>query len=195
MASFLTVQGIAKFVVFSQNNKQSSGGDSEVRVEEAVEQCRQSGLVGIELIEYAQRLVCLNIKYSFTNSFDLPSKAFKKGYGYCWQQASVLNLILKKLGFESKIVYSTQNIFPESLYNGVVLKEHISGHAWCKVRYGGKEGDVCPGNIDNRFGKLHFKPRSKIRKWNVFVCFFSYWGSAVVNYKRFAEIKRLMGEH
>jgi hypothetical protein len=130
------------------------------------------------------------MKYSYTNSFDLPCKALEKGYGYCWQQASVLNCILKKLGFESKLVYATQNTFPEKLYNGVVVKEHISGHVWCKVRCGRINGDVCPGNIDNRFGKVHFKPISKIRTWNVFVSFFSYWGSAVVNYKRFKEIKR-----
>jgi hypothetical protein len=161
-----------------------------VKVKEAIEQCRQSGLIGIELIEYAQRLVCLNMNYSYLNSFDPPSKAFEKGYGYCWQQASVLNYILKKLGIESKLVYSTQNIFPEKIYNGVIVKEHISGHVWCKVRYEGKEGDVCPGNINNRFEKVHFKLISKIRTWNVLVCFFSYWGSAVVNYKRFTEIKR-----
>lgn len=161
-----------------------------MNVKEAVEQCKQSGLAGIELIEYAQRLVCSNMQYSYTNSFDPPFRAFKKGCGYCWQQASVLNYILRKLGIESKLVYSTQNIFPEKLYNGVVVKEHISGHVWCKVYSENKEGDVCPGNIDNQFGKVHFKPISKIRTWNVFICFFSYWGSAVVNYKRFAEISR-----
>lgn len=161
-----------------------------MRVKEAVQQCKRSGLTGIELIEYAQRLVCLNMKYSYTNSFDLPGKAFEKGYGYCWQRASVLNHIFKKIGVESRLVYSTQNIFPEKLYNGVVVKEHISGHVWCNVRCEGKEGDVCPGNIDNQFGRVHFKPVSKIRTWNIFACFFSYWGSAVVNYKRFAEIKR-----
>ena len=161
-----------------------------MNVKEAVEQCKQSGLNGFELIEYAQRLVCSNMKYSYSNSFDHPCKAFEKGYGYCWQQASVLNRILRKLGAESKLVYSTQNIFPEKLYNGVVVNEHISGHVWCKVRCEGEEGDVCTGNIDNRFGKVHFKPISKIRTWNVFVCFFSYWGSAVVNYKRFKDIKR-----
>lgn len=179
----------AKFVAFYLNNKRSYGGKYKVKVKIAVERCTQSGLAGIELIEYAQRLVCLNMKYSYTNSFDLPYKAFEKGYGYCWQQASVLNKILKKLGVESKMVYSTRNIIPEKFYNGVIVQEHISGHVWCRVRCEEKEGDVCPGNIDNRFGKVHFKPISKIRTWNAFVCCFSYLGSAVVNYKRFKEIK------
>ena len=173
----MRLRTIAKFVVFCRINKQSNGGNSELKVKEAVERCKQSGLAGIELIEYAQRLVCSNMQYSYSNSFDLPCKAFKKGYGYCWQQASVLNRILKKLGVESKLVYSTQNIFPEKLFNGVVVKEHMSGHVWCIVRCEGKEGDVCPGSIGNRFGKVHFKPISKIRTWNLFVCFFSYWGS------------------
>jgi hypothetical protein len=90
------------------------------------------------------------------------------------------------------LVYSTKNIIPEKEYDGVIVKEHISGHVWCRVRYGGMEKDVCPGNIDNRFGKIHFKTVSKVRTWNIFVCFFSYWGSAVVNYKRFKEIQKLL---
>ncbi len=155
-----------------------------MKISEAVYQCKESGLSGIGLIEYAQRLVCSNMKYSYTNSFDLPYKAFQKGCGYCWHQASVLNVILRKLGFKSKLVYATRNIIPDKLYNGIVVKEHISGHVWCKVDYEGRERDLCPGDINNRFGKIHFKPISNIRTWNIFVCFFSYWGSAVVNNKR-----------
>lgn len=163
-----------------------------MKIKEAIVQCEKSGLVGIELIEYAQRLVNSNMEYSYTNSFDFPLRAFQKGHGYCWQQASALNHILGKLGFESKLVYSTKNIIPEKEYDGVIVKEHISGHVWCRVRYGGMEKDVCPGNIDNRFGKIHFKTVSKVRTWNIFVCFLSYWGSAVVNYKRIREIQKLL---
>ncbi len=157
-------------------------------INEAVNQCKQSGLSGIELIEYAQSVVSSNMKYSYTNSFDLPGKAFRRGRGYCWHQASVLNRILRKSGFESRLVYSARNIVPEKLYDGIVAKEHVSGHVWCRVRYDGAERDVCPGNINNRFGKVHFRPLSKIRRWNIFVCFFSYWGSIIVNYKRIKEI-------
>lgn len=161
----------------------------DMNIMDAVDQCKQSGLDGVELIEFTQKLIYSNMKYSYSNSFDLPSKAFKKGYGYCWHQASVLNLILKKLRLESKLVYSTKNIIPEKLYKGVIVKEHISGHVWCRVHYNGIEKDVCPGNINNRFGEVHFKPVSKIKNWNVFVCFFSYWGSAIVNFKRLKEIE------
>ena len=163
----------------------------KIKIEEAVDQCRRSGLEGIELIEFAQKLVCSNMKYSYSNSFDLPSKAFQKGYGYCWHQASALNRILKKLGLESKLVYSTQNIIPEKVYEGIVVKEHVSGHVWCRVRYGGTEKDVCPGNRSNRFGKVHFKPVSQIRDWNMGACFFSYWGSAFVNFKRLKKLKSM----
>ncbi len=160
-------------------------------IKEAIAQCKKSGLTGIELIEYAKRLVGSNMKYSYTNSFDFPLRAFQKGRGYCWQQASVLNNILRKLGFKSKLVYSTQNIIPEKQYDGVVVKEHISGHVWCRVCFGGIEKDVCPGNMDNRFGKVHFKPVSKVKTWNAFVCFFSYWGSSAVNSKRFKELQKI----
>lgn len=162
-----------------------------MKITEAVEQCKRSGLKGIELIEFAQRLVGSAMSYSYSNSFDFPSKAFEKGRGYCWQQAGSLNRILKKMGLESRLVYASKNIIPEKVYGGIVVKEHISGHVWCKVRYGGTEKDVCPGNGGNRFGKIHFKPVSKVRDWNPFVCFFSYLGSAYINHRRLRAIERL----
>lgn len=51
-----------------------------------VETCRKTGLRGWELVEYAQRLVNQNMKYSVGNSLDSPQDAFEKGQGYCWHQ-------------------------------------------------------------------------------------------------------------
>ncbi|MDF2942583.1 MAG: hypothetical protein K0S01_1441 [Herbinix sp.] len=159
-----------------------------MNIEEAVAKCKDSGLEGIELIEFAQRIVNTHMKYSYSNSFDFPSKAFEKGYGYCWHQASTLNRILKNLRIESKLVYATENIIPEKVYEGFVVKEHSSGHVWCRVRYAGEEKDVCPGNINNRFGLVHFRTISKIKDWNLWICFWSYLVSAPINYKRLKEI-------
>ena len=156
----------------------------------AVAQCHASGLTGIALIEYAQSWVSQSMAYSYTNSFDLPHRALNKGRGYCWQQASILNELLRKCGFESRMVYCTKNSFPAKTYDGVALPPFISGHVWCRVSYNGQVGDVCPGNPHNRFGVIHFKPLATVKSWNVFICFFSYWGSAGVNRARFRNIQK-----
>lgn len=158
---------------------------------EAIQICRDSNLSGWELIEYAQSLVHENMVYSYDNSFDMPCKAFKKGKGYCWQQAKVLQKILRSLGFECCLVYATRNQIPEKRFEGVIVKAHTSGHVWCRVRIDGTEKDVCPGNRSNKPGITHFMPLSKIGKWNWFISFWAYWGSAYVNRKRIKEIRNV----
>lgn len=161
-----------------------------MRLQEAVKVCRCSGLEGVELIEFAQRLVGSRMTYSYTNSFDFPPRAFERGKGYCWHQASALNRILVALGVQSRLVYAVKTEMPQRVHEGITVAGHISGHVWCRVRYGSREGDVCPGNPDNRFGKVHFVPVSVIRNWNGWVCFWAYWGSAWVNAKRRRKLKR-----
>jgi len=159
-------------------------------IKEAVETCRKSDLSGWELVEFALRFVHKNIMYSYDNSFDMPSKAFKRGRGYCWQQAKSLEKILHALGFKCYCVYATKNQIPEAQYKGITVKAHTSGHVWCRVKIDDAEKDVCPGNINNAPGKIHFTPITQIRKWNCFVSFCAYWGSAYANSKRLKEILR-----
>jgi hypothetical protein len=159
-------------------------------IEHAAEECRRSALTGWELVEYAQQLVHREMKYSFSNSFDLPEKAFEKGMGYCWQQASALNLILKSLGFTSWRVQAYQNRIPESEFEGVVRREHVSGHVWCKVEIDGETRDVCPGNGANKPGVVHFTPLTKVKKWNPGIAVLSYFGSAMVNARRLKKIEK-----
>ncbi|HCC35561.1 MAG TPA: hypothetical protein DEQ02_08000 [Ruminococcaceae bacterium] len=78
-------------------------------IKEAVETCLQSGLFGWNLVEYAQSIVNKAMAYSYNNSFDMPSKAFEKGKGYCWQQAKALQKILRSLGFKCYLVYASIN--------------------------------------------------------------------------------------
>lgn len=163
-------------------------------IEDAIKQCKGSGLKGWDLVAYAQKLISINMKYSYSNSFSMPQKAFEMGMGYCWQQAGALNIILNKLGFESRLVYAVKNFIPEKIFNGVLIKEHYSGHVWCRVRIDGIEKDVCPGNLDNKPGTIHFRSISKIKEWNSWISFWSYLGSAIVNLKRFKEFERLKNE-
>jgi len=160
-------------------------------INEAIKICKKSNLSGWDLVEYAQCLVHKNMTYSYGNSFDMPFKAFEKGKGYCWQQAKSLQDILRKLGFRCYPVYATKNQIPETQFEGITVKSRISGHVWCRVSINGIEKDVCPGNVNNKPGKIHFVPLSKIKEWNWFIGFWAYLGSAYVNHKRQKEIDKL----
>ena len=150
-----------------------------VTIEDAIEACRKTRKEGWALVEYAQKLVSEKMEYSYCNSWDMPKKAFAKGRGYCWQQAGALHLIFAGLGIESKMVHAVKNYFPdEDLY---------SGHVWLRVRMGDTELDVCPGDIGNQPGVIHFKTISPVKNWNPCIAFFSYFGSAWVNTNRNAH--------
>jgi hypothetical protein len=158
-------------------------------INEAIKQCRSTSLSGWALVEYAQRLVSSNMTYSYSNSLDSPEKAFEKGRGYCWHQASALNKILVSLGIESRLVHAARNLVPAKEFEGVSIPERVSGHVWCRVTIDGVEKDVCPGHKDNRPGLLYnFKPLSSVKEWGPVIAFFSYWGSAMVNAQRRRKI-------
>ncbi len=153
-----------------------------VTVEDAIDVCRKTGLEGWALVEYAQKLVAEKMEYSYCNSWDMPKKAFAKGRGYCGQQAGALNAILSGLGLESRLVHAIKNYFPE--------EDLYSGHVWLRVRIGDTDLDVCPGDIDNHPGAVHFQSTSPVKNWNPFIAFFSYFGSAWINANRYARIEK-----
>ncbi len=162
-------------------------------ITEAIAQCKATGLAGWPLVEYAQRLVAGAMEYSWFNSFDMPDKAFEKGQGYCWQQAGALNLILKGLGLDSRLVHAIRNSFPETIRDGVTLPAMVSGHVWCRVQVDGQEKNVCPGRESNRPSVMHFKPLSKVKSFKGPIVVFSYLGSAAINQhrgKKFMELKK-----
>lgn len=153
-------------------------------VSEAIVQCNSTGYAGWQLVEYAQKLVAGRMQYSFFNSFDMPEKAFEKGMGYCWQQAGALNLIMKGLGVDSRLVHAARNRFPDIVREGVTIRIGVSGHVWCRVRVGGEEKDVCPGSIENSPGRLHFETLSKVKEFKGPIWILSYLGCAAINRKR-----------
>ncbi len=150
----------------------------------ATQICRDSGLSGWELVAFAQRLVNKQMKYSVENSLDSPEAAFEKGQGYCWHQASALNLILLELGFDSRRVHAFRNLFPEVEMTGLTVHNFISGHVWCRVKIDGAEKDVCPGSKDNVPGIIPFTPLGKVYNWNRGIEVLTYYGSALVNAHR-----------
>lgn len=157
----------------------------------AAEICRNTGLTGWELVEFAQRLVNQNMKYSFANSLDTPQAAFEKGHGYCWHQSSALHMILMELGINSRLVHAFRNLFPEVELAGVIVKNFVSGHVWCRVTIDGIERDVCPGSIHNSPGVVHFKPIGKVMEWNKWIELLTYYGAALFNFRRRKKYEKL----
>jgi hypothetical protein len=153
-------------------------------IEDTVNTCRESGLKSWELVAFVQRLVSGHMSYSYFNSFDKPEAAFEKGMGYCWQQSGALNIILKRLGFDSSLVHSVRCRFPDVVREGVTIHIGVSGHVWCRVRIGDEEKDVCPGRITNEPGKVHFTTLGKVYEFRGPIVLFSYLGSAMVNRRR-----------
>lgn len=159
-------------------------------IPEAVTESQGAGLTGWALVEYAQKLVAGSMTYSYSNSLDMPDVAFEKGRGYCWHQASALNMILTALGFNSRLVHAVRNQFAGKVFEGVTLPPFISGHVWCRVTIDGEEKDVCPGRKENSPGVLHFTPLSKVKEWGRLIEWFSYRGSAMVNKRRLKAINK-----
>lgn len=153
-------------------------------INDAIKQSQSTNFTGWELVEYAQKLVASHMQYSYFNSFDMPDKAFEKGTGYCWQQAGALNMILRGLGFDSRLVHAVKNRFPDVVREGVTIHIGISGHVWCRVRIDGEEKEVCPGRITNSPGVMHFEPLSAIRNFKGPIWIVSYLGSAAINSQR-----------
>ena len=139
-------------------------------LDDAVADCRRSGLGGWELVTYAQRLVYRKFAaYSCRNLWDTPAQAFRHGMGYCTQYNLALKQILDRLGFETEAVFSLK-------VRVVDKPEWDMGHTWLRVRAGGEVRDVCAGNADNVPGQVHFTPRARVRPGRGYVLLLSHLG-------------------
>jgi hypothetical protein len=67
---------------------------------------------------------------------------------------------------------------------GVIVKDFVSGHVWCRVRIDGVEMDVCTGNANNKPGAVDFKPMGEVHEWSKWMEFLTYYGSALINFTR-----------
>lgn len=158
-------------------------------IEAAAEECRSwrvssdaGTAIDWSLVEYAQKLVARQMPhYGFWNAFDLPERAFQRGMGYCWQRASALELLLMQLGFEVRKVHAFLNRFPPREVEGETIPGHCLGHVWLRVTLDGIEKDVCPGDVDNVPGIVHFKSVTRVREWGPMIFLLTYLGVPVFN--------------
>jgi transglutaminase-like putative cysteine protease len=57
-------------------------------------------------VEAARTLLSERMQYYRRNSLNAPARAFQRGYGYCVQQAYALVELLRRLGFEARVVHA-----------------------------------------------------------------------------------------
>lgn len=147
-----------------------------MKLDEAINLRRGTGLSGWEMVGYVNRLVNENMEYSVDIPFTMHRKAFQIGKGYCVQQAFCVRDILKTLGYRVQLVYCRKAIFKDT--------GTTSGHTWCRVSIDKKEQNVCSCHSDNYPGKVNFIPVSKVRKYAGPIVIGGYLGSIPVCFKR-----------
>jgi transglutaminase-like putative cysteine protease len=151
-------------------------GIEALTLDEAARQLQASGKTGADLVEAARALVAERMNYSRRNSFDSPSKAFERGYGYCTQQAYALVGLLTRLGVESDVVHAFRNRFPDG---------SVGGHAWVRVTVDGEARTIDSIHYNAETGELTFIPLSKVLDHTPLFKLVTGWGEAAVNAHRY----------
>ncbi len=143
---------------------------------EAAEQLRSTGKTDAALVEAARALVAERMRYCRRNSFDSPTTAFRRGYGYCTQQAYALTDLLARLGIEAKPVYAFRNRLADG---------RVTGHTWVRVTLNGDEQDIDLLFYDAGTGQLTFVPLTTVRHHTPLFKRATKWGEAAVNAHRY----------
>lgn len=164
-----------------RNRGVTSIRDNVVTIHDAVVYLRNKELKEWILVKEAQKLVAEKMEYSRRNNWDTTEKAFARGMGYCLQQADALRIILLELGVQARLVQCTRNIFPAKKIHEYYSKGGTCGHVWLRVRINGEEKDVCPGNINNEPGVIHFKINGKVTNYSGIIKILGHIGSAYMN--------------
>jgi hypothetical protein len=151
-------------------------GIDDLTIEQAVDTLKSKNIAGVVLIQEARRMVATRMQYCRRNSYDTYKTAFRRGYGYCVQQAYALQFLLTELGFDAKVVQATRNRFE----NG-----KIGGHAWVRVLYNNTLIQIDPTDKNLQNEGLTFEARSKVTEFGYLFRALTFWGSAGFNAHRY----------
>lgn len=151
-------------------------GLEEQTIEEAVQALKMKDLDGLDLIEEARSLVGKRMAYCRRNSYESFTKAFRRGYGFCQQQAFALAAILEDLNFDAVPVQSMRTMFPEG---------NIGGHSWVRVKLNGEYLFIDPIFYNADKHEITFIPLSEVTEFSSFFRTLSGWGSATINAHRY----------
>jgi hypothetical protein len=151
-------------------------GLEEQTIREAVKALEKKDLEGLDLIEEARVLVGQRMAYCRRNSYEPYEEAFRRGYGFCQQQAFALSAILEGLDFEALPVQSMQTMFPDG---------NIGGHSWVRVKINEDYLFIDPIFYNSEKHEITFTPLSEVTEFSVFFRILSGWGSATINAHRY----------
>lgn len=126
-------------------------------IEEAVEACRDSGLGGWQLVDFATGLVHGKYAhYSAYHFWETPSQSFVRSRGQSNQYNSALARVLRALGFHVRTVHAARVRLARSPW-------WHAGHTWLEVTVDGRTRDVCASRAENRAGEVSFTPVTPVR--------------------------------
>jgi len=151
-------------------------GIEALTLEEAAARLDATGKADWDLVEAARALVADRMQYCRRNSFDSPATAFRRGYGYCVQQAHALANLLGRLGIEAKVVQAVRNQFPGG---------EVGGHAWVRSTVDGEERDIDLIFYDAETGELTFTSMTRVTNHTPLFKLVTQWGEAAVNAHRY----------
>lgn len=143
---------------------------------QAAQDLRRAHPPGVAQVEAARALVGARMVYCRRNSFDPYPKAFDRGYGYCQQMALALADLLRRLGYEARVVHCLRNRFEDG---------KVAAHAWVRVTLNGEQCDVDPLFWNDEQGAVNFLPLARVMDFTPLWRLFGGWGSIAVNAHRF----------
>lgn len=121
-----------------------------VTVEGLAAGVRVGGGEGRALVDAAIRAVSEAFPiHSVWTLWESPSRALANGRGWSHQYNSVLLAVLRRLGFEARLVHAAR-------VRGWGYPWFLASHAWVKVRVDDRWLDACASEPTNRAGRVGF---------------------------------------
>lgn len=128
-------------------------------IEEAVAECRRSGLTGWALVDHARDLTHRKFTaYSILTPWEPPAVAFRNSRGNPNQYNGALNEILNRLGIYTEMVFASR-------VRSQTRPWWRTGHVWVRVTIDRVTRDVDAGTVDGGAGKIAFVPLTQVRRF------------------------------
>lgn len=121
-------------------------------VESIAETAASGGNEGIDLVNAAIRAVADAFpQHSAWHLWESPTTSLRHGRGRSPQYNTVLLLVLRRLGFDVRLVHAAR-------VRGFSRPWFLSGHTWVKVCVDGRWLDACASSTSNKAGEINFVP-------------------------------------
>ena len=121
-------------------------------VESIAETAASGGNEGIDLVNAAIRAVADAFpQHSAWHLWESPTTSLRHGRGRSPQYNTVLLLVLRRLGFDVRLVHAAR-------VRGFSRPWFLSGHTWVKACVDGRWLDACASSASNKAGEINFVP-------------------------------------